>query len=448
MCGILYSQDSKGFTDLEMLKRRGPEAFVEDKHSLGYFAHSMLNTIGQNTPQPYHTKSGILLYNGSTYNTGVKDLHNRRGEENDTTWIGNHLDDNLQNTLDVIRQLNGEYAFIYVNEKNIVFCVDHFDSRNLWFYHDTETKSITVASLPNIVQQKHKRSWRVYGNKIYIVDRQNYTIRTEVNKVWNLEQKVPHLDFVFESFERAISRRYDPKTSTNLLSSGFDSGVINCAIHKIFKSVDCVCDPDKEVKETIKERMSVHRVVILPRPFVPTVDQYPKDKEIMFHSIIANTTIWEDPCVNGLINLMQNYVRKRNKKIVITGNGGDEIYNNWQSQKRGHIWTKTNGAFPSSLELIWPWHNDHERMQVTNTRTDMIAGFNGLEARNPLLDTELVQAWLNTKSNLKNSYKYWMKKYMDEHQYPYTMKKVHSWSDPYQPAEWMLTKNNDNLIVS
>lgn len=434
MCGILYSQDSNGFSDLEMLKRRGPEGFTEVKNELGYFAHSMLNTIGQNTPQPYYTKSGILLYNGSTYNSG---------EKNDTTWIGDHLDDNLQNTLDVIRQLNGEYAFIYVTEKNIVFCVDHFDSRNLWFYHDIETKSITVASLPNIVQQKHDRSWRAYGNKIYIFDRKNYTIQTEVNKVWNLEQHVPHLDFVFESFERAISRRYNPKTSTNLLSSGFDSGVINCATHKLFDTVDCVCDPDKEVIETIKERMTVHKAVILPN-----FGEHHKDKEVMFHSIIANTTIWEDPCVDGLINLMKKYVRKRNKKIVITGNGGDEIYNNWQSQKGGYMWTKTNGAFPSSLELIWPWHNDHERMQVTNTRSDIIAGFNGLEARNPLLDTELVQAWLNTKSNLKNSYKYWMKKYMEDHQYPYTMKKVHSWSDPYQPPEWMLTKNDDNLIVS
>ena len=434
MCGILYSQDSNGFSDLEMLKRRGPEGFTEVKNELGYFAHSMLNTIGQNTTQPYYTKSGILLYNGSTYNSGGK---------NDTTWIGDHLDDNLQNTLDVIRQLNGEYAFIYVTEKNIVFCVDHFDSRNLWFYHDIETKSITVASLPNIVQQKHDRSWRAYGNKIYIFDRKNYTIQTEVNKVWNLEQHVPHLDFVFESFERAISRRYDPKTSTNLLSSGFDSGVINCATHKLFGTVDCVCDPDKEVIETIKERMTVHKAVILPN-----FGEHHKDKEVMFHGIIANTTIWEDPCVDGLINLMKKYVRKRNKKIVIKGNGGDEIYNNWQSQKGGYMWTKTNGAFPSSLELIWPWHNDHERMQVTNTRSDMIAGFNGLEARNPLLDTELVQAWLNTKSNLKNSYKYWMKKYMEDHQYPYTMKKVHSWSDPYQPPEWMLTKNDDNLIVS
>ena len=114
MCGILYSQDSTGFSNLDMLKRRGPEGFTELENDLGYFAHSMLNTIGESTPQPYHTKSGILLYNGSTYNSG---------KANDTQWLGEKLDDNLDNTLNVVRELNGEYALIYVTEKNIVFLV-------------------------------------------------------------------------------------------------------------------------------------------------------------------------------------------------------------------------------------------------------------------------------------------------------------------------------------
>ena len=124
MCGILYSLNSNGFSNLDMLKRRGPEGFTEISNELGYFAHSMLNTIGDSTSQPYNTRHGMMLYNGSTYNSG---------DENDTKWIGEQLDDSLQNTLDVVRQLNGEYAFIYVTEKHIVFCVDHFDSRNLWF---------------------------------------------------------------------------------------------------------------------------------------------------------------------------------------------------------------------------------------------------------------------------------------------------------------------------
>ena len=141
---------------------------------------------------------------------------------------------------------------------------------------------------------------------------------------------------------------------------------------------------------------------------------------------------------------MKKYVSKRNKKIVITGNGGDEIYNDWQGQKSGLVWTKTNGSFPSHLQFVWGYHNHNGRMQLTNTRTDFIAGYYGLEARNPLIDVNLVQAWINTKSKLKNRYKSWMKAYMEEHDYPYTMKKVHSWSEPYVPEDWKITKQSNN----
>jgi asparagine synthetase B (glutamine-hydrolysing) len=413
-----------------MLKRRGPEGFTEQYTDLGYFAHSMLTTIGTNTPQPYQTKFGTLLYNGSTYNSGG---------ENDTQWIGQRLDDKLDNTLDVVRELTGEYAFIYVTDRHVVFCVDHFDSRNLWFYHDAETRQLTIASIPSVVEQKHKMTWRADGNKIYVIDRHNFSVDIQVNKIWNFDQNVNHFDLVFENFERAISDRYNPDTSTNLLSSGFDSGVINCATHKIFKKVDCVSDPDKEIVSTIKERMEVHGAVILPN-----YGENQKDIETMFHSIMPIDKIWGDPSVNGLVNLMKKYVSKRNKKIVITGNGGDEIYNDWQGQKSGLVWTKTNGSFPSHLQFVWGYHNHNGRMQLTNTRTDFIAGYYGLEARNPLIDVNLVQAWINTKSKLKNRYKSWMKAYMEEHDYPYTMKKVHSWSEPYVPEDWKITKQSNN----
>ena len=38
MSGILYSKDSSGFSDLEMLKRKGPDNFKEESNDLGYFA--------------------------------------------------------------------------------------------------------------------------------------------------------------------------------------------------------------------------------------------------------------------------------------------------------------------------------------------------------------------------------------------------------------------------
>ena len=435
MCGILYSQDSTGFSDLEMLKRRGPEAFTEQSNELGYFAHSMLNTIGEGTPQPFQTKSGILLYNGSTYNSG---------KTNDTLWIGEKLDDNLENTLDVIRELNGEYALVYATEKNIVFCVDHFDSRNLWFYHNKDRRELTVASVPNVVHQKHQSSWRAEGNKIYIMDRHDFSIEARTNKVFDLEQNTNHFDHVFEQFERAVRSRYEPANSTVLLSSGFDSGVIACATNKIFKKVDCVCNPAGEVIDTIKERMKIHKAVVILNH-----EGKQAEKQDMFLNMFPIDDVWNEPSVEPMIDIMKRYVIKRHKKIVLFGNGGDEMYNDWQGQLSGFKWSRTNGSFAPDLKLVWPWHNYHGRMQLNNLRTDFIAGYFGLEARNPLIDRDLVQAWLNTTCELKNQgYKSWMKHYMEQENYPYTMTKVHFSSKQYKPQPWKLTKKDNNKFFA
>ncbi len=134
---------------------------------------------------------------------------------------------------------------------------------------------------------------------------------------------------------------------------------------------------------------------------------------------------------------------KKNKKIVLFGQGGDELYNDWHEQAMGFKWTRTNGSFPPSLEFVWPWHNHNRQLHLSNTRTDFILGYFGLEARNPLLDVNLVQAWLNTTCALKNQgSKSWMKAYMDQEKYPYTMKKVHWQNNDYKPTPWKLTNKN------
>ena len=87
MSGILYSKDSSGFSDLEMLKRKGPDNFKEEDNDLGYFACSLLNIIDDSKKQPIKNKSGMLLYNSTTKHT----------------WPMGNLDGNLQNTIDLIK---------------------------------------------------------------------------------------------------------------------------------------------------------------------------------------------------------------------------------------------------------------------------------------------------------------------------------------------------------
>jgi asparagine synthetase B (glutamine-hydrolysing) len=423
MCGILYSQTPNGFSDLEMLKRRGPEGFQELKNDLGYFAHSMLNTIGEYTPQPYSTKLGIFLYNGSTYNSG---------EKNDTKWIADNLDDNLDHTLSVLRELNGEYALIYVTEKNVVFCVDHFDQRNLWFYHSKASQEITIASLPNVVKQKHNAAWRVEGNRLYVLDRNDFSLSVHTNKEWNLEQSINNFDNVFEEFEKAVKHRHTPNITTTLLSSGIDSGVIACASQKFFDQIDCVCDPRLEFKDVLAERMQIHGSKLIPYPGGDS-----PEKIEMFNKIIPDSAIFEAEEVEPLINIIKKHMKNKKFKIMLFGTGGDEMYNDHQDQRSGLVIGKSNGKWPESLEIIWPWYNYSNRLRRTVSRPDLICGYFGIEARNPLLDVNLVQAWLNTASDLKNSgYKSWMVKYLEEEKYPYSLKKVHWNEEEFFPKDW------------
>jgi len=65
-------------------------------------------------------------------------------------------------------------------------------------------------------------------------------------------------------------------------------------------------------------------------------------------------------------------------------------------------------------------------MYTGNQRFDYIAGWFGLEVRNPFLDQDLVQSWLNTTSKLKNAgHKEWIENYMKNYEYPYTTEKFH-----------------------
>ena len=424
MCGILYSQDSSGFSDLEILKRRGPDDFKEETNDLGYFACSVLDIVGPGTDQPKKTKSGILLLNSSTKQKLVSD----------------NLDDNLENTIDFVKELCGSYAFIYVTERHVVFGVDHFENKNLWFHHDQDTRTLTIASVPNIVKQKHGTAWKVLENRIYIVDRQNFSIKIEKNRIFDLTQKTNNFDLVFEKLELAVKNSYYPGRSTSLLSSGIDCGVINCAIHKIFGEADCLADPQQEVKDVLKDRVKFHSARLLPN-----LQGHHVEKEKIFNEVLPNNEVWDVPMTNPVINLIKNGVKKRKKKIVVVGTGGDEIYNDRQGQMGGHSFSKTNGSFPASLELVWPWHNHNSQLRLMNIRFDFITGYFGVEANYPLTDVELVQAWLNTTQRLKNEYKLWMKEYLLQEKYPFTTEKIHSFNPKYDPEHWKIINDKYQL---
>lgn len=425
MCGILYSlKETYESLDLKYLHQRGPESHSQEINEHGYFFHSNLNTIGKPTKQPLHNGKGILLYNGSTYNgSGI----------NDAGWIGKNLDRNISNTINLIKELDGEYALVYVTDTHVVFCTDQFSSRNLWFYYSKSEKQITVCSLPNYVDEKHGTYWRVEDNNIYVINRNDFSLEILRNKEWDMSQNIDHYDRVFELFEKAVKKRYQPQISSVLVSSGIDSGAIDCAVNKLFNiDKDAVCDPMYEVIPVLEQRRKINNIKMLPLINSDDVLDVKKD---LFNNVLALDALWDLPCVNPLINILRRHCMRNRKKVLILGTGGDELYNDYQGQ--GFKQGRTGYAWPEDLRLVWPYHNYHRRLSYNNLRPDIICGYFGVETRNPLLDIDLVQAWINTRVDLKNSgYKSWMVKYMQEAGYPYTFDKVHWYHEPDDRESW------------
>jgi asparagine synthetase B (glutamine-hydrolysing) len=113
-------------------------------------------------------------------------------------------------------------------------------------------------------------------------------------------------------------------------------------------------------------------------------------------------------------------MNKIQKFNIVSGNGGDELYSDYGNCGR-QLDPKSlfGGLFPRDLNLIWPWHNYMGRLSLPVSRLDCIAGYYGIQHKDPLLDKNVVQAWLNTTPELKNArYKNWMFEYLTEHNYP------------------------------
>ena len=54
----------------------------------------------------------------------------------------NNLDEKLDNNhVDLIKNLIGEYSLAYVTDTHIVFAVDQWSTKNLFFYYDQSSRN-------------------------------------------------------------------------------------------------------------------------------------------------------------------------------------------------------------------------------------------------------------------------------------------------------------------
>ncbi|CAH1788335.1 unnamed protein product [Owenia fusiformis] len=156
MCGISLvlcsCNDDRHKTIEERLARRGPDMQICVEQRLadavtGYFTGCVLHLQGSPTPQPVLDKDGnVLLWNGEIFGGIEVDAR-----ENDTDVLHSRLGgcETDNELLDVMRQIQGPWAFIYWQEKqnNLWFGRDIFGRRSLLLNHSQGSSEICLSSI-------------------------------------------------------------------------------------------------------------------------------------------------------------------------------------------------------------------------------------------------------------------------------------------------------------
>jgi len=397
MCGLAYSTlDS--FQTLS-IQHRGPDEFITGRHELGWWAHSRLTTQGEPGTTRVETRHGLCLYNGDVYNFD---------EENDTRAI---VDRMQADPTELLRSLSGEWSIVVAHADATWFARDAWGTHGLWYFHDDNL--LAVASFPDVLRERFGAAYQVLPNHIYRWDRVRHTLTRDALTQWDLTQTRDDWDLVHERLEQSVRRRCNAST-TLMLSGGDDSGVIMAAAEAQSIQMPTITVPWGENTPTYRDRVQRHRPRLVRMPHRHLYqERLDRMREVLWCRYIDS----QDTLATLAI------VDQCKSRILINGVGGDELYSDYGVHGRPLRYeSRFGGHFPADLHMVWPWY---QQVHEWCTRDDLIAGFHGVNTRYPLLDRELVQAWLNTTQRLKNSgYKQWMKVYMQDHGYPNSHTKI------------------------
>ena len=176
-----------------------------------------------------------------------------------------------------------------------------------------------------------------------------------------------------------------------MMSSGMDCGVILAASRSLGLDPRTATVPWGERNDTLADRLKLHRSHLVKFPRQSTLAaEMERQREMHWCRYSDN-----EDTIGTMAIIKQLMWRKKTPRVLINGIGGDEVYSDYGVLGQPMRWD------------------------------DLVAGFYGVATRYPLLDRELVQAWLNTTHGLKNrGYKDWLRCYMEEKKYPFTDVKI------------------------
>jgi len=410
-------------------KFRGPDATNDVIINNIRFIHNLLHMTGNMTFQPFMNSDStvVCLFNGEIYN--YKKFGNYKSD-------GQCLIDlYTKHGKKFIRELDGEFAIVLFDfNKNIFICSsDVFATKPIWYA--IENDEIGIASYKSsLTRLKFTNPIKISANTTIVFSLKGKKILETLSVFdFDLEQKKSSYDDWILAFDNAICKR---AKNTNYsifvcLSSGYDSGIICCALNKHNIKYTTYTITSNENTDTLEKRFSMNKlcsekitIELLKSEYMEEkkyIKKYCEDAEYNIPFNKCTTNVSDDKGATGMSFIFRKSSAKK-QRVYLSGQGGDEIYSDYgYNGKKFYKHSQFGGLFPDNLKEIFPWNSFYEGTQMSYlSKEENISGLHGIEGRYPLLDKYVVQEFLWLTPELKNKYyKGPIHAYLEAQSYPF-----------------------------
>jgi asparagine synthase (glutamine-hydrolysing) len=392
MCGIFGSANGSGIRllkssdSLQTLKHRGPDQqgeFVDDMVYMGHRRLSILD-LSENGKQPMVSSEAVITVNGEIYNfqelkRELQGKYKFKSKSDSEVILHGYSEWGIDGLLD---RIDGMYSFaVYDKKKKFVYLVrDRYGIKPLYYsfhnnsfvwaselkaiekYYDQAKLSIDYSAIYDYLTYLYIPAPKTLFKNVFKLEPAHYLV-IDLNKLdflvkkyWTLPSQEIKIDIVSAASkirelinESVKSQMISDVPLGFFLSGGIDSSIVVATATQYSKQLHTY---------SIGFDISSHNETQYSRQIAGLFNTDHNEKILDVESanrLFRHMKLWYDEPfadTSAIPTYLVSEFAKRNSTVVLTGDGGDELFGGYDWYERYFEYSKKHIFCPDSLQVL------------------------------------------------------------------------------------------------